>query len=126
MRALQKSILGAMGALLAIGAAGCAATPVPQELMDARSSYQRAHSGPAMQLKPDQVHEAKVALAKAEMSYLDNPRDQKTKDLAYLAHRKAELAEANAANAQAHGVKGQANDDAKRRVEIIVKPAEDH
>jgi outer membrane protein OmpA-like peptidoglycan-associated protein len=113
MRALQKSIVGTVGALL-MGVSGCAATPVPQELLDARSSYQRAQSGPAMQLKPDQIHEAKVALDKAEMSYLDNPRNQKTKDLAYLAHRKAELAEANAANAQAHGVKGQADDDAKR------------
>lgn len=114
MRVLQKSIAGAVAGLLVMAVASCAATPVPQELLDARASYQRAQSGPAMQLKPDQLHEAKVALHKAEMSYLDEPRDQKTKDLAYLAHRKAELAEASAASAQAHGFEGQADADAKR------------
>jgi outer membrane protein OmpA-like peptidoglycan-associated protein len=101
-----------MGSLLVLLAAGCATAPVPQDLLDARSAYLKAQSGPASQYKPDQVHEAKVALDKAEASYIDAPTDQKTKDLAYVAHRKAELAEANAANAQALAVKGQADQDA--------------
>ena len=82
--------------------------------MDARSAYQHAQSGPAAQYKPDQVHEAKVALDKAEQSFVDDPADQKTKDLAYVAQRKSELAEANAANAQAQSVKGQAENDTKQ------------
>src|SRR5687768_13322937 len=88
MKALQKSIVAMLGGLVVISAAGCAATPVPQDLSNARAAYLRAQSGPAAQYKPDQVHEGKVALDKAEMSYLDDPADQKTKDLAYVAHRK--------------------------------------
>jgi len=113
MKASQKNIVVTMGSLLAMLIAGCASAPVPQDLLDARSAYLKASSGPATQYKPDQVHEAKVALDKAEQSYVDDPGDQKTKDLAYVAHRKAELAEANAANAQAQAVKGQADNDAK-------------
>jgi outer membrane protein OmpA-like peptidoglycan-associated protein len=73
-----------------------------------------AQSGPASQYKPDQVHEAKDALDKAEQSYADDPSDQKTRDLAYVAQRRAQLAEANAANAQAQSVKGQAENDSKQ------------
>jgi outer membrane protein OmpA-like peptidoglycan-associated protein len=113
MKALRKRLAVTFGSLLVVSVAGCAATPVPQDLLDARSSYLRAQSGPAMQYKPDQVHEAKVALDKAEESYLDAPAHHKTKDLAYVAQRKSELAEANAANAQAQSVKGQAESDAK-------------
>jgi outer membrane protein OmpA-like peptidoglycan-associated protein len=113
MKSLQKNIM-TMGGVLVISVAGCATHPVPQDLLDARSSYQRVQSGPAMQNKPDQVHEARVALDKAEQSYLDSPGDQKTADLAYVANRKAELAEANSVTAQAQSVKGQAEDDAKQ------------
>jgi len=113
MKHLQRSLVVMMGGLV-MSVAGCAATPVPQDLLDARSAYLRAQAGPATQYKPDQVHEAKVALDKAEQSYMDDPADQKTKDLAYVAQRKAELAEANAANAHAQGVKGQADNDAKQ------------
>jgi outer membrane protein OmpA-like peptidoglycan-associated protein len=114
MKALQKNITLTLGSLLALSIGGCAATPVPQDLLDARSSYQRAQSGPATKYKPDQVHEAKVALDKAEQSYLNEPGDQKTKDLAYVAHRKAELAEANAVGAEAHSIKWQADEDTKQ------------
>jgi len=113
MKHLQRSLVVMMGSLV-MSVAGCAATPVPQDLLDARSAYLRAQAGPATQYKPDQVHEAKVALDKAEQSYMDDPANQKTKDLAYVAQRKAELAEANAANAHAQSVKGQADSDVKQ------------
>jgi len=113
MKHLQRSLVVMMGGLV-MSVAGCAATPVPQDLLDARSAYLRAQAGPATQYKPDQVHEAKVALDKAEQSYMDDPANQKTKDLAYVAQRKAELAEANAANAHAQSVKGQADSDVKQ------------
>ena len=114
MKASQKSIVATLGSLLVMLVAACATTPVPQDLVDARSAYLKAQSGPAAQYKPDQVHEAKVALDKAEASYVDSPGDQKTKDLAYVAQRKAQLAEANAASAHAQSVKGQAENDAKK------------
>src|SRR3954463_5063497 len=101
MKRLRKNTVVTMSSLLMLLVAGCASTPAPQELLDARSAFQRTQSGPATQYKPDQVHEAKVAPDTAEQSYIDQPGDQKTKDLAYIAQRKAELADANAANSQA-------------------------
>jgi len=124
MKHLQRSLVVMMGGLV-MSVAGCAATPVPQDLLDARSAYLRAQAGPATQYKPDQVHEAKVALDKAEQSYMDDPADQKTKDLAYVAQRKAELAEANAANAHAQGVKGQADSDVKQTTKEQLTNARD-
>jgi outer membrane protein OmpA-like peptidoglycan-associated protein len=114
MKLLRKNTVVTMGSLLVMSVAGCASTPAPQELLDARSAYLRTQSGPASQLKPDQVHEAKVALDKAEQSYADDPADQKTRDLAYVAQRRAELADANAANASAQNTKGQAENDTKQ------------
>jgi outer membrane protein OmpA-like peptidoglycan-associated protein len=114
MKLLRKNTVVTMSSILVMSVVGCASTPAPQELLDARSAYQKAQTGPAVQYKPDQVHEAKVALDKAEQSLADDGVDQKTKDLAYVAQRRAELAEANAANAQAQSVKGQAENDSKQ------------
>jgi outer membrane protein OmpA-like peptidoglycan-associated protein len=112
MKLLRKDTVLTMSSLLL--AVGCASTPAPKELLDARSAYQHAQSGPAAQYKPDQVHEAKVALDTAEQSFVDDPADQKTKDLSYVAQRRAELADANGANSQAQAVKSQAENDAKQ------------
>ena len=95
MKALQKSIVVTLGSLFVMSVASCAAKPVPQDLLDARAAYVRAQAGPAAQYERDRVHEPKVALDKAEMSYLDDPADQKTKDLAYVARRRVELANAD-------------------------------
>jgi len=116
MRRLSRSTLLTIGTLLAACVGACATTQAPQELSDARSAYLRAQTpgGPAVQFKPDQVHEAKVALDKAEQSFLDDPKEQKTRDLAYIAQRKAELAEANGVSQQALSTKEQADQDAKR------------
>ena len=93
MKLFRRTTVVTLGSLLAMTLGACASTPAPQELLDARAAYQRAQTGPASQLKPDQVHEAKVALDKAEQSYSDAPSDPKTKDLSYIAERKAELEE---------------------------------
>jgi len=116
MKRLPRSTLLTIGTLLAACAGACASTQAPQELTDARSAYLHAQApgGVAAQFKPDQVHEAKVALDKAEQSFLDDPKDQKTRDLAYVAQRKAQLAEASASSQQALSTKEQADQDAKR------------
>src|SRR6185436_13854149 len=114
MRLSRKISLVTMSSVLVMSVVGCASTPAPQELLDARSAYLHAQSGTAAQYKPDQVHEAKVALDKAEQSFVDDPADQKTKDLAYIAQRRSQLAEANSANAQAQAAKGQAENDTKQ------------
>jgi len=72
---------------------GCATVP-PNELVNARSAYQRASMGPAQQLVPAELHKAEQALDQAEKSFKDDPDSFKTKDLAYVAQRKAEQAEA--------------------------------
>jgi outer membrane protein OmpA-like peptidoglycan-associated protein len=100
-RTFQKPLSLTTLALLAGYAVGCASTPPPPELLDARSAYIRAQGGPASQLKPDSLHEAKVALDKAERAYADDPGDMRTRDVAYLALRSAELADVEGRDAQA-------------------------
>jgi outer membrane protein OmpA-like peptidoglycan-associated protein len=79
---------------------GCAAT-IPTELASARLAYQQASSGPAATVVPAEVHKAQEALAQAEAAFESDPRGFHTKDLAYVAQRKAQLAEALAAAATA-------------------------
>jgi outer membrane protein OmpA-like peptidoglycan-associated protein len=116
MKRLPRSTLLTIGTLLAACAGACAATQAPRELTDARSAYQRVQepSNVAARFKPDQVHEAKVALDKAELSFQDDPKDQRTRDLAYIAQRKAQLAEVNAMSDEALSATAQAEQDAKR------------
>jgi len=91
MKIRNLLILVACAALIG----GCAAV-VPKELSSAREAYQRASSGPAMQIAPAQLHVAYLALARAEQSFKSDPESYQTRDLAYVATRKAELAEATA------------------------------
>ena len=75
--------------------AGCAPT-IPHELADARSAYQHAAGSRASDLSPAELHKAQEALAKAEESWSGDPTSAQTKDLSYVAQRKAQLAEAMA------------------------------
>jgi outer membrane protein OmpA-like peptidoglycan-associated protein len=74
---------------------GCAGAP-PQNLKDARAAYERASQGPAKDLAPAQLHAAQVALALAEKTYDDEGSSANARDRAYVALRKAELAEVQA------------------------------
>lgn len=85
-----------LGTLMCTAAIGCGSTPPPKELMDARAAYSKAEKGPASQLAPAEVHEAKVALDRAEQAFGNEPKGEETIDFAYIAQRKAELAEAKA------------------------------
>ncbi len=78
---------------LAVLFAGCATTP-PNELVNARSAYQMASEGQAARLAPAELHKAQEALNRAEESFQKDPDSTLTKDLAYVAQRKAELARA--------------------------------
>ncbi len=82
--------------------AGCAANVPPSELISARQSFQKASTGQAAQLVPADLHKAKVALDLAEQSFLDEPESFRTRDLAYIADRKAKMAEALAVTAAAN------------------------
>jgi outer membrane protein OmpA-like peptidoglycan-associated protein len=89
---LARSLL--LGCAL-IGSAliGCASTPAPRELVDARAAYQRASQSQAAALTPDQLYNARKALDRAERAFLDAPETHRTRDLAYIAQRKAMQAE---------------------------------
>jgi outer membrane protein OmpA-like peptidoglycan-associated protein len=89
----------------------CGSSLPPRELVDARSAYEKAKTGQASQLKPEVVHEAKVALDQAEQSFSDDPDSDRTRDLSYIAERKAELAMAQAGQAGAIAQKEQAARD---------------
>src|SRR4051812_2091374 len=75
--------------------AGCAPT-IPHELANARTAYQHAAGSRASDLSPAELHKAKEALVKAEESWSADPDSAQTKDLSYVAQRKAQLAEAMA------------------------------
>jgi len=77
-------------------AVGCGSTLPPKELVDARASYQTAAKGPAAQQSPAELHVAKQALDVAERSFSDDGDSPTTKDFAYVAIRKAQLADASA------------------------------
>jgi outer membrane protein OmpA-like peptidoglycan-associated protein len=82
-------------------AAACASTQPPRELVDARAAYARASTGEAKELTPAALHEAKVALDHAEQQYSDKSDATSTRDAAYIATRKAQLAEVLAQTALA-------------------------
>ena len=68
----------------------------PKSLLDARADYVRAHDGMALKFAPTEVHEADLALQRAEQAFRDDPDDESTVDLAIVADRKALMAEAEA------------------------------
>src|SRR5450759_4086668 len=80
---------------------GCATAP-PTELINARQAYEHASAGQAAQLVPAELHKAQEALAIAEKAFQDDPKSFHTRDLAYVADRKAKMAEALATTAAAN------------------------
>jgi outer membrane protein OmpA-like peptidoglycan-associated protein len=86
---------------LSLALISCATAGTPQELVDARAAYTRAEQGPAAKLKPDELHQAKVSLDQAEASFKSDSDSQKTRDLAYVAERNAQLADADGKTAAA-------------------------
>jgi outer membrane protein OmpA-like peptidoglycan-associated protein len=75
----------------------CGSSQAPKELVDARAAYTHAQSGYAKDLSPAALHDAKVALDNAEHSFSEDGDSDKTRDAAYIAARKAELAESDGA-----------------------------
>ena len=94
-------------------AVGCGSTLPPKELVDARAAYQSAAKGPAAQQSPAELHVAKQALDQAERSFNDDGDSAQTKDFAYIAIRKAQLADASARAALAQKEKEAAEREAQ-------------
>ncbi len=72
----------------------CGTTLPPPELVTARTAYAHAAASKAAQLQPTQVYEAKQALDNAEAKFKGDGVTPDTKDLSYVAQRKAQYAEA--------------------------------
>ncbi|RYE93395.1 MAG: DUF4398 domain-containing protein [Myxococcales bacterium] len=70
---------------------GCSSA-VPHELADARVAYQKAQGSSASQMAPADLQTAKESLDRAERAFKDDGNEPSTRDLAYVAQRKAELA----------------------------------
>jgi outer membrane protein OmpA-like peptidoglycan-associated protein len=98
----------------------CASVP-PKELIDARQAYEHANAGQAAQLVPAEVHKAYEALAIAEKSFQDKPSSYRTRDLAYVADRKAKMAEALATTAAGNATTAKANKDYQTTQTEILK-----
>lgn len=82
-------------------AIACSASQPPKELTDARDAYRKAETSQAEKYVPAELHKAKDALNAAENSFKDDSDSFTTKDLAYIADRKAKLAEVQAESAMA-------------------------
>ncbi|HEX7664769.1 MAG TPA: OmpA family protein, partial [Polyangiaceae bacterium] len=97
----------------ALSLVACASTP-PPELNSAHNEYNRVSQSEAASLDPTDVHLAQEALAQADKSFDDHGDNQHTRDLAYAAQRKAELADVRAqaigANNQQMSAKKQLDD----------------
>jgi len=99
---------------------GCAAGMPPQDLVNARTAYDRASTGPAPAYNPADLHTAKEQLDVAEAAFREDGDTQNTRDQAYLAVRKTEIAETVARTKQANqtkeGVVDAMHDDQKKTV----------
>jgi outer membrane protein OmpA-like peptidoglycan-associated protein len=89
---MKKLVIATIACALG-GIVGCAHNP-PQELIEARQTYSTVSSGPAATVAPAEVHKARESLGIAERAFLDDPDAQRTKDLAYVATRKSQIAQA--------------------------------
>jgi outer membrane protein OmpA-like peptidoglycan-associated protein len=90
--------------------------------VNARNAYARASAGAANQWAPAELHKAKEALALAEQSFADDPNSFRTRDLAYVAERKAELSETLAASAAETAMRQRAEADyAKAQGKLVAQ-----
>jgi outer membrane protein OmpA-like peptidoglycan-associated protein len=124
MKPMQLSILVAIVAIAALFA-GCA-TVTPNELINARAAYEQASNSPGAPLVPAEIHKAHDALDSAEQSFAKDSDSYKTKDLAYVAERKAELAQALGVSAVDNAAKAKADADfAAKQAQIVTKTKSD-
>jgi outer membrane protein OmpA-like peptidoglycan-associated protein len=66
------------------------------ELVEARNTYKRAEKGPSPDQSPAELHVAKEELDKAEAKFANDGNTDDARDRAYIATRRAEIAEAQA------------------------------
>lgn len=92
MRGWKRLTWGVIGAT---AISGCAVS-TPRELLDAREAVRHASASPAAQYSPDSLGQARVVLDDANRAFAREHASEHTRTLAYVALRKAQLAEAQA------------------------------
>jgi outer membrane protein OmpA-like peptidoglycan-associated protein len=116
---------GVLGAAALTGCAGM----TPRELQDARFAYQQAVSGPAAQYGTEALDQARQALDAANSAFSLEGDTEHARTLAYVALRKAQLAESLARTAVAEQERMQAeqqlalvqSDEARRAREELAR-----
>jgi outer membrane protein OmpA-like peptidoglycan-associated protein len=101
---------------------GCATAPSP-DLVSARNAYERAEASPSGKAAPVELHKARVALDQAERAFSADSKGEAGRDLAYVAERKAETAEAAGATALAEGRRRAAQEAHDKRQGQILQGA---
>jgi len=82
--------------IVVLAGAGCATTSPPRELTAARSAHQLAQESATAELNPAELHTATKALAAAEGAFERDGDTPATRDLAYIAERRVQIANARA------------------------------
>ncbi len=96
-------------------AAACAAV-APKALVTARDDYDTAQQGPAARYTPADLYEARKALDRANAEFLEYGDTYRTRDFAYVASRKVELANAKARiEADLHQISAYADEASRLR-----------
>lgn len=84
-----KGVLSFAVPLLTIA---CGASDPAPELVAARTAYDKAKEGPAADLAPARLEEARQALDAAERAFQEDDKSESAKTASYLAIRRAEIA----------------------------------
>lgn len=87
----MKTLCLTAASVIGVVLVGCA-THTPSELKNARTAYQEAVQCPGAPLAAPDVYEAKKSLDVAERAFADDGDAPETRDLAYVAERKSEIA----------------------------------
>jgi outer membrane protein OmpA-like peptidoglycan-associated protein len=118
----MRTVSFGMLAVLGIGLVACGGERIPPKaLVDARNEFARAKSGITVQLDPTDVHEADLALQKAESAWANDPEEPSTIDQAVIAQRKAQIAEAEAAALKAQQDADAAKSDLSAFMQVQLK-----
>src|SRR5512142_1239716 len=114
-----------VSAIAALVLAGCGGAAIPPpELTAARTAYGQTTNSPASQYAPEQVLAAREALDRAEASWKKHGASEETRTLAYVAHRKAEIARsAGRIGVDQHNIQQAARDLAEVEAELLQRAA---
>lgn len=99
---MKSRYVASASLLLMLAGSACATAMPPKELIAAREAYARAQQGTTAKLDPAELHTAAKALAAAEGSFERDGDTASTRDLAYIAERRVQIANAKASESQAN------------------------